>query len=188
MISTFQESISTRGVATGLQRNRRPWQDTARSEEIPAPPPRRQEVPRTEVDQVPVTPESSSQPIRNLREFSGTALFSIKQRYFGYVTTVHDDYIEVQLTDERTGEYADAEIPKEMIKVEDYGLLHEGLEFVWIFGYEATSSLKQSAILYIPRFRPVTEDAIAAERARVDSVMDAIFGPLNPTETDTSGA
>ena len=166
--------------------NVREWQRTMGIVEAPAIPRERREAPRPELDQATPHMESLPRPIKSLREVEGAALFSIKQRYFGYVAAVHDDYIQVQLTDARTGEYADAEIPKEMVKPDDQEFLHEGLEFVWIFGYEATASLKQSAILYIPKFRRVTEEALSVERARVDAVMDRIFGPLNPHTGSTA--
>jgi hypothetical protein len=170
------------GSATGEPGNPAFW-DAGTSRFEPRVRRRAPEVSRAQLDQR--TPsESSSQGVKTWKEISGTpAVFSVRHRYLGYVTAIYDDYIAVQLTDERTGEYADAEIPKDTIKPEDRGLLHEGLEFVWIFGYATTTSLRQSNILYVPRFRRVSDEALARERARVDTVMDTIFGPLASSQS-----
>lgn len=183
-LSTFQSRPSSPSEIPE-RLNPRLWDFTAATEQPRAPPLRRPEVARAELDQLSAG-ESSSRPVRNWREVSETpALFSIKQRYFGTIIGVHEDYVSAQLTDERTGEYADAEIPRDMVKEEDQNLLQEGLEFVWIFGYTATTSSRQSSILYIPRFRRVTEERLTPERARVDAVMDTIFGPLDSTHTSS---
>ena len=115
------------------------------------------------------------------------AVFSIKQRYHGYICAIHDDYISVQLTDERTGEYADAELPKDMIPPDDRFSLSPGSEFVWILGYETASSAKCSEIFYVPRFRQVSEQKLDAERKEIDSTMDSVFGPIDRNRPQASG-
>ena len=163
------------------------WEFTARRlEPAPQVPPA---PPRAELDQGSVAISLPSPP-KSWQELhpETRSLFSVKHRYLGQITSVHPDYFNVQLVDERTGEYADAEIPKDMVKPEEQDLLQEGADFVWIFGYEATSSLRHSDILYIPRFRQVTQENLTSERAKVDALMDSVFGSLDHGSTGSPTA
>jgi hypothetical protein len=130
-------------------------------------------------EQIPVI-ENSSPSRKTWNEIRDTpAVFSVRQRYFGHVNKVHTDYFSVQLSDEHSGEYADAEIPKTMIPPEDHSLLVEGVEFVWVLGYEARTSIRHSEILYIPKFRRVSDESLASSRTEIDSLMDGVFGPID---------
>jgi hypothetical protein len=124
--------------------------------------------------------ETSPNPPKSWKDVpQHQAPFSVKNRYFCYVTKVDEEYCTVQMTDELTGEYAEGEIPRDTIKPDDQDLLHVGAEIVWIFGYEVKSSFRQSSITYMPRFRRVTDERLASARIEIDALMDSIFGPLD---------